>query len=422
MGPDGGLWRAPHLSLFLLAALWAALVPLVWLMPGQLCDPVAWHRQELILGVAGAAMGGYLLTALPHWIGPGDVGTALWRRRPTVTRLMVLAWGLGRIFGGSCQPDALALVGLWLYPLALAAALVLPVVAARVWRRLPIALAPLLLGLIALRLRLAGDSLSAVLGLALLVSLVGGRIVPAFLRARAGDTTARRIALPGFARLADLGLVLALFAPLLGVGQGPTGFILLAAAMAQGLRVLAWPLRRGLRGRQADLALLLVAWAWMPAGLGLLGVSLAFPTGPTPTTALHGLTMGLMGSMVLAVMARAWMIRLPGTLRPGPGLCLAFALVQLATLLRLVLPQAPIPAALCWSTGWTLATAAALLALFRPVPSPVLSARRLAVPSAEADEARSQPPVDRAAGAVRAIQRPQPVQENARTEPLRPRP
>lgn len=53
-----GLWRAPHLPLFLLAALWAGLVPLVWLWPGLSCDPVAWHRQELVLGFAGAAMGG----------------------------------------------------------------------------------------------------------------------------------------------------------------------------------------------------------------------------------------------------------------------------------------------------------------------------------------------------------------------------
>ena len=52
------LWRAPHLPLFLLGTFWAALVPLVWLWPGLTCDPVAWHRQELVLGFAGAAMGG----------------------------------------------------------------------------------------------------------------------------------------------------------------------------------------------------------------------------------------------------------------------------------------------------------------------------------------------------------------------------
>ena len=56
-------WDAPHLPLFLLAAVWAVLAPLVWLFPDWSDDPVGWHRQELILGFAGAAMGGYLLTA-----------------------------------------------------------------------------------------------------------------------------------------------------------------------------------------------------------------------------------------------------------------------------------------------------------------------------------------------------------------------
>ena len=56
---------------------------------------------------------------------------------------------------------------------------------------LPIALAPLGLVLVAIRLRLDGDGLTAVLAMALLVALVGGRIVPAFLAARAGSRASR---------------------------------------------------------------------------------------------------------------------------------------------------------------------------------------------------------------------------------------
>lgn len=363
-----GLWRAPHLSLFLLAALWAAVVPLAFLVPGLVGDPVSWHRQELLLGVVGAALGGYLLTALPHWVGGAQV-------TPRQMHLLVLAWVSGRAGANPGLPEPLTLAAQSLYPLGLAALLLIPVLAARAWGRLPIASAPLLLLPVALQLRSGADSLGAVLSVALLVALVGGRIIPAFLLARAGVTDTRRPPLPPLGRLADLALVLALLAYLARLGPQVTGATILAAAGMQGLRVAGWPLVRGLRGGQSDLVLLVIAWGWLPLGLCLLAASLGPGIGPPPATTLHALTMGLMGGMMLAVMARAWMIRLPGRLRPGPWLCLAFALIELAALLRLTLPASPGAAALCWSLGWTLASASALAAVFRPVPHPVLSAR-----------------------------------------------
>lgn len=381
-----GLWRAPHLPLFLLASVWAKLVPLIWLAPDLVCDPVAWHRQELFSGVAGAAMGGYLLTALPHWISQSGRGDAVPGHGPLATQLLVLAWGLGRVLGAPCTSDAWALAGLCLYPIGLATALVRPIIAARAWGRLPTALAPLLLVLIAVRLRLAADSLTAVLGIALLVALVGGRILPAFLRARAGGATTRRIRVPVAGRAADLTLALALAAHLAGLGPRLAGALMLLAALEQGLRLVGWPLAKGLRGGQSDLAVLVVAWLWLPAGLALTGIALRSDAGLPLPTALHALTMGLMGSMVLAVMARAWMRRVPGALRLGwlPGL--AFALVQLATILRLAMPGQTAAAALCWSAAWGLACAAAIAALIRPVPHPVLSARRAPAPPIAAED------------------------------------
>jgi uncharacterized protein involved in response to NO len=251
---------------------------------------------------------------------------------------------------------------------------------------LPTALAPLLLVLIAVRLRLAADSLTAVLGIALLVALVGGRILPAFLRARAGGATTRRIRVPVAGRAADLTLALALAAHLAGLGPRLAGALMLLAALEQGLRLVGWPLAKGLRGGQSDLAVLVVAWLWLPAGLALTGMALRSDAGLPLPTALHALTMGLMGSMVLAVMARAWMRRVPGALRLGwlPGL--AFALVQLATILRLAMPGQTAAAALCWSAAWGLACAAAIAALIRPVPHPVLSARRAPAPPIAAED------------------------------------
>jgi uncharacterized protein involved in response to NO len=366
------LWRAPHLPLFLAGSVWAALVPLVWLWPDLSCDPVAWHRQELVLGFAGAAMGGYLLSALPHWLKlAGDEGGGISSRG---TLMLVLAWVIGRVAGGACQPDGLALAGLALYPAGLAFSLAAPVLRAGAWGRLPIALAPLLLLLIALRLRLASDSLTAVLGMALLVALVGGRIVPAFLAARTGDRSGRG-ALPLGARLADGALGLALVLHLSGVAEPWVGGVALAAALGQGLRMRGWALAPALRGH-GDLALLVLAWLWLPLGLALVGAGLIGWTTLPVATLVHALTMGLMGSMVLAVMARAFMPRAPGRLIAGRGTLVAFALLQLAVLLRLFGSDAGLVVVLPWLCAWAVVAGQGALAAFRPVPRPVFSARR----------------------------------------------
>lgn len=367
-----GLWRAPHLPLFLLGTFWAALVPLVWLWPGLTCDPVAWHRQELVLGFAGAAMGGYLLSALPHWLKlAGGEGEGI---SPRGTMALVLAWVIGRLAGGACQPDGVALAGLALYPLGLALSLVLPVVRAKAWGRLPIALAPLLLLLIALRLRLASDSLTAVLGMALLVALVGGRIVPAFLLARTGDRSGRS-PMPFGARLANGALALALLLHLLNAAEVWVGGMALAAALGQTLRMKHWALAPALSGH-GDLMLLVLAWLWLPLGLALLGLGLTGAVALPLSTLTHALTMGLMGSMVLAVMARAWMARAPGRLVAGRATIAVFAVLQLTTLSRLALSEAGPAVVPAWACAWTLVAQHCARASLRPVPRPVFSARR----------------------------------------------
>lgn len=367
------MWRAPHLSLFLLSALWAGLVPLIWLWPDIACDPVAWHRQELVLGFAAAAMGGYLLTALPHWLKQAGAKVGGPSRGGTVT--LVAAWGIGRLAGGSCQPDAMALAGLALYPLALTFSLVAPILRAGAWARLPIALAPLLLVLIAVRLRLAFDSLTAVLGMALLCAVVGGRIIPAFLAARAGSrSTARQM--PWEAHLANGALTLALVLHLTVGDQSWIGVLLVIAAFGQAARPLRWDLAPATKG-QHDLLMLLYAWAWLPLGLGLVGVGLLNGPSLPLATAVHALTMGLMGSMIFAVMARSWMRREPGRLGVDGSTAMAFALLQSAVALRLAMGEfSEVPAILSWTVAWAIAAAHCVASLTQPVPHPILSAAR----------------------------------------------
>ena len=54
-------------------------------MPGHWSSPVLWHAHEMVFGFAGAAIGGFALTAVANWTGrppvaglPLQVLCALW--------------------------------------------------------------------------------------------------------------------------------------------------------------------------------------------------------------------------------------------------------------------------------------------------------------------------------------------------------
>src|SRR5215469_1779416 len=58
------------------AAVWAIIAIALWLceLSGELAVPssfagVAWHRHEMLFGFVGAAVSGFLLTAIPNWTG-----------------------------------------------------------------------------------------------------------------------------------------------------------------------------------------------------------------------------------------------------------------------------------------------------------------------------------------------------------------
>jgi len=103
--PAPALWSAPFHVFFPSAALSAALMILPWLtahlsgwvwsMPG---GALAWHMHDMVFGFGMAAVGGFLLTALPAWTGApllrGYGLAAVWA-----------AWLLARIL--ALRPEAL---------------------------------------------------------------------------------------------------------------------------------------------------------------------------------------------------------------------------------------------------------------------------------------------------------------------------
>lgn len=386
---DHPLWQAVHRPLFLCAGLCALLAPAVWLWPGGSgADPVRWHLHELLFGMGGAAVGGYVLTALPSWTGAGRVA-------PHSARALTLLWFLARLaLPLSAVVPMLALLAMALgYFVALGLILASHLVAAKAWCRLWVvgAIAALALGNAGLLTDTLGgrdpsfDPLAIVLLFAVLISIIGGRSVPAFTRSWL-QTTKPDLSFHD-KRLLSFG---ALIATALGGGMALAGqttvagvWLVLAGAL-HCLRLIGW---HSLHTRHYPALLMLhLAWLWVPAGLTLIGIAMLRPQVLPLVTAAHALSMGAMGSMILAIAGRAAMARQDGKLIAGRGLVSAFALIWLAALLRVLAPFVPLnrpdpvtASAALWMLGWSIFLWTYRPALRGPVPFPILSAQRRAV-------------------------------------------
>ena len=264
----------------------------------------AWHAHEMLYGFAAAAVAGFLLTAVPSWTGRrGYAGLPL--------VLLVLLWVAGRLamtFRIGPQGDWVALIDLAFYP-ALALTLLPTLLRAGKHRNLVFIVMLALLFAANLQFHLAGAVSTAPLNLGLntmlfLLTLLGGRIVPAFtsagLKERGLEVRIRRYQWLDKAVLLAIGAVLVVDLLLPG-GR------LAAAAAAAGAVLLALQLGRwqGHRcGGDPLLWVLHIAYAWLPICLALKAAAL-FAL-PLPANAwVHALTAGAMATMIIGVMSRA---------------------------------------------------------------------------------------------------------------------
>ena len=137
-----------------------------------------------------------------------------------------------------------------------------------------------------------------------LISVIGGRIVPAFTRnwlnARGIKPCHRPLAWSDRIALGVLhaGMIGWAFLP----DWQPVGVLLLVAAVLNLARLARW---RGIATLAEPLLLVLhVGYLWLVVGVALLGLSLLTDAVPA-AAAVHALTAGAMGTMILAVMTRA---------------------------------------------------------------------------------------------------------------------
>ena len=326
----GALWAIVALTLWLLALVGAVQLPSAF-------DALAWHRHEMLFGFVGAVIAGFLLTAVPNWTGrlpiagpPLAALFALWIAA-RVAVLISAAIGLATA--------AILDVGFFLVLASLAAREVLE----SKNRNLPVVGLIFLFGLVdALDYAgaagiLGNPALAWKCGVALviiLISLIGGRIIPSFTRnwlakqgVREGLPTQ-----PTRFDLAVVGLTAFAFLAWITAPQGwLTGVLFAAAAAGQALRLARW---KGWNTIADPLVLILhVGYAWVPVGLALLA-AIGFGAPIPQSAAVHALTAGAMATMILAVMSRATLGHTGRQLRADLATQSAFVLVTIGALLR----------------------------------------------------------------------------------------
>lgn len=336
--------------LFLLAALYAIVIVPVWVaawlgaypMPALRGNPIAWHAHEMIYGFAGAAVGGFALTAVATWT----------KRPPVAGRPLVFLgalWLVARMLFlfPSEELVAVAAVSDLGYGALLFVLMSREVIAARNTRNYKVLVLLALLVLtnlvffIGVALGASWTMRAAFAGLwavVLLVNLIGGRIIPAFtgnwLRRQAGSALVPPGRLPpGFDRfdtsttwlLVAFAIVqVADVAPRWTSGLGLVTGVLLLARLArwQGQRALGEPL----------VWILHLAFAWIPVGILLLS---AAELDLVPRTAgTHALTAGAIATMIVAVAGRAALGHTGRALVSHPLLTTAYALITLAAVTR----------------------------------------------------------------------------------------
>lgn len=326
-------------------ATWALIAIALWLaaLSGWMAlptrfDPVAWHRHEMLFGFVGAAVSGFLLTAIPNWTG----------RLPIAGKPLLALFGLW----AAARIGVLASARLGLWPAAICdvglfvalALLAAREVVASKNRNMPVVGLVLAFGLAdaadyaeAAGFIAGGYGWRAAIALVIvMISLIGGRIIPSFTRnwmAKRGATSAMPTQPEGFDLLVIASTAIALLVWVVFPAHEFTGYMLVLAAAGQALRLSRWG---GFRTMSDPLVLVLhVGYAWVPTGLAVLGIAIAGSRFP-PSAGVHALTAGAMTTMILAVMSRASLGHTGRDLRASPMTIASFCCVTLGALLRVV--------------------------------------------------------------------------------------
>jgi uncharacterized protein involved in response to NO len=365
---------------YLAGAGFAALALTVWLLVlagvpvkgGYLLalDPIGWHAHEMVFGFAAAIVAGFLLTAVRAWTGMPTTS-------PRALAALALLWLCARVLVWSGPAVPAATVDSAFLP---AVAIVLLRVLSKAGNRRNYFLVPVLLTFGALdaafhvltqsgRPDLALRGLYAAAGVVvLLVSLIGARVIPMFTSNAIPGFVTRRWQ-PVEASAAPLTLV-ALFADAAALPAAVVAPLAFAACAVHAARLIGW--RSYKVHGPAILLILHGAYAWLPVGFALLGLSALGLV--THSVAMHAFTTGVIGGAIIAMITRTARGHTGRPLVADIRDIASYALVTLGSVLRIIGPLvAPSHyqtwiwgAGACWIAAFALYTGAYALPLMRP--------------------------------------------------------
>jgi uncharacterized protein involved in response to NO len=369
---------------FLFAGIAAVLLVPLWAFSfvsgtplGSSWPPTLWHGHEMLFGFLGSAVAGFLLTAVPSWTGQKGVSG-----RPLA--VLVSVWLAARLLiatSGWWPAALIAAVDLSFLPLLgflVAGPLLRPrnrnaallVVLGALW------LTDLIFHVALIRQNpvLAHHALNIGIDIVLtLVTVIGGRIVPAFTAAALrqqgveGAVQSRLV----LTVLAISAMVLVTVGDIFWPDSHVAGVIAGIAAIIQATRLVQWRSLRTLR--QPIVWILHLAYAWLPIGLALKAAAML---GGYAIAAfwLHALTIGALTTMVTAVMTRASLGHTGRPLIVHPLITVAYVLLTASAVVRvfglsgfgLSFPLVVVWSAMLWTTAFALFVGVYLPILWGP--------------------------------------------------------
>ncbi len=308
-------------------------------------EPLRWHAHEMVFGYLGAILAGFLLTAIPSWTGRSPVAGF------RLGGLFAL-WLLARIAVASqavAVDSAIVIIPELLFWIALVGIALREVAGAKAIHNLPVVAVIGLLGVADLIAFLPdwteidpmlGERLALAL-IAALISLIGGRITPAFTRNWLMKTKGGRMP-PEFGAFDKVTVAVTAVAMLSWAFQPArewAGVLLIAASALQAVRLVRW---QGYRTLSEPLvAILHVGYLWLVLALLALGIGALAPEVIDPSQALHAFTAGAIGTMTLAVMTRATLGHTGRPLHAGAATVAIYLLVTLGAVIRVIAAWLP---------------------------------------------------------------------------------
>ncbi len=371
------LWDLGFRPFYLFAGIFAALsVPLWaarfagWLGEWVYASESSWHAHEMIFGYAFAVIVGFLFTAVRNWTGrPTPAGPAL--------GAIAALWLCGRIL--ALTPwTSLAGAADIAFAAAAAIGIGVPLVASGNRRNYFFIVLIALFGAANLAFHLAKASIidlqpEYLIRLALdlilfVMSVMGGRVIPMFTASAVPGSKPTRHAL--LERIA-LGSILAMIAAdVLSASGNIVAVIASLAALAHAVRLALW--QPWLTLGRPILWILHASYGWIVIHLALRALA-SLDIVPA-SLATHALTVGAIGGMTLGMMTRTARGHTGRTLQAGLLETACYSLVQLAAVVRVLVPIA-VPAwyfsavtvsGLLWFAAFALFTATYWPILTRP--------------------------------------------------------